>query len=441
MKNEKNKSLNNIFFPNNIYHNFPPQNFFNSLFDFNIIRYKGIMLPRFSFSNSRHLPDNSAKKEQNIMIDLNDSLGDDNENENETSLIKNENNDAIFSKRTSSSDLIKKEENKIIFTHNNSNNPKFRDNDNQKYNKINNYIITSKIICCNQNNFPNDNMNNNVQNSNEIKFNFKKYQEDILYGEALEIKENNNILENTINNKFNIEKTNELAEKNNIKLHKSKNLFNVCKILKSNENNNEEKNEFLFKKRGRKQTDKNKRVHSGTDDDNLQRKIQVHFISFITNYTNDIIRSFANSKNVLLFRNVDYKLKKVVSHKYFNSMKLLNIGEILQMKPSPKMKFHGNSVNIEIFNQICKLFPFMEDYFKKEYRTLFKEYFSNNSKVFIFNGKKITLSQKTRTFKDLINKNYAYKEKLKFVALHYFLDIDKNPNEMMFMTEKQITKE
>ena len=229
-----------------------------------------------------------------------------------------------------------------------------------------------------------------------------------------------------------------ILETKKVKPHKPLCLFKVEEALNPiYEKENQEQNNFLIKKRGRKQKNINKRIHCATDDDNMQRKIQVHYITFITTFINDIIKTFTKSKNVPLFKKIDYQLKKVVNHKYFNYIKTQNIGQILQMKPSPKLKMNDISVNKTIYNKICKILPFMEDYLKKDYRSLFKEYFSNNNNVFIVNDKTIALSEKTKTFKDLINKNYAYKEKLKFVALHYFLDIDKNPNVMKFLTETE----
>ena len=107
------------------------------------------------------------------------------------------------------------------------------------------------------------------------------------------------------------------------------------------------------------------------------------------------------------------------------------------MTPSPKMKNHDISVNKNIYTKVCNLFPFMNNFLQINFINFFKEYYFNNSKNYTVNGKIIPLSEKTKNFNDLINKNYAYKEKLKFVALHYFLDIDKNPNVMKFLTDTE----
>ena len=183
-------------------------------------------------------------------------------------------------------------------------------------------------------------------------------------------------------------------------------------------------NNFLIKKRGRKQTKlkkSNQRIHSAKDDDNILRKIQVHYLSFVTNFTNDIIRVFIINNDVPLFKNIDYKLKKTVRHKYIEELKNKSIGEILQLKASPKLKVHDDSVNKNIYNKVCSLCPFMKIFLQRNYVSLFKEYYYNKNKIFIINGRFIPLSIKTKTFHDLINKNYAYKEKLKYIAINYFL--------------------
>ena len=70
--------------------------------------------------------------------------------------------------------------------------------------------------------------------------------------------------------------------------------------------------------RGRKGIQDNnldKRIHSASDDDNVLRKIQVHYLTFLVNFTNDVIKTFIEDKNVPQFKNLDYKIKKIVKHK------------------------------------------------------------------------------------------------------------------------------
>lgn len=60
------------------------------------------------------------------------------------------------------------------------------------------------------------------------------------------------------------------------------------------------KAEYISKKRGRKTNKINKKINSSSDFDNILRKIQVHFLNFITSLLNDIIFNFLGKKNSLV---------------------------------------------------------------------------------------------------------------------------------------------
>ena len=178
------------------------------------------------------------------------------------------------------------------------------------------------------------------------------------------------------------------------------------------------KQNLIHQKRGRKtkRTKKNYREHKGSDDDNLLRKIQVHFLSFVINYTNDLIKNLSNIKKVPIFKPLDYKIKRNINHKFVEYLKSKNISDILQLSVSPKYKKHGDNVNKKIYNKVCTKFPFMTKFFGKSYLSLFREYYYNN-KFFFENGKIIQLSNKTQTFNDLIIKDSKYKDQLNYLVL------------------------
>ena len=189
--------------------------------------------------------------------------------------------------------------------------------------------------------------------------------------------------------------------------------------------------------RGRKGIQDNnsdKRIHSASDDDNVLRKIQVHYLSFLVNFTNDVLRTFIEDKNVPQFKNIDYKIKKIVKHKVVEEFKSKTIGEILQSRISPKMKTHDTFANNSIYKDICKRSPLMEEFLQTQYINLFKQYYNNNDRKFEVNGKIIQLSSKTKTYKDLVFKNYQYKDKIKYVTNTYFLNSYKRRKKPNFMT-------
>ena len=398
----------------------------NTLDKFNIIHYYGQIMPRI-FLNLNEFHSFYESKKENIVIDLK-----------ENDISKTELNDKInIPKIELSNDFIKKEENKKIF---------FKYDTTCNYNQTNNYLnnlqdhIENIKNSIKGNNFEiNNSSKNNNQNqmlkqntSTNENINTKNKIIDInISNESSKIKEYVNNINVDSNDISAIkEKENDSIFSNNInsftKSRTDKIVF-VVEMIKPNENNEKHMNFFVSKKRGRKNKS-NKKIHSGFDDDNIQRKIQVHYISFITNFINDIILTFNKSERVLLFKNIDYKLKKVVSQEFFQKLKTLKVSDIIQMRPSPKMKIHHDHVNQEIYKEICSIIPFMKEFLDQNYISLFKKYYCNKDKDFIINGKKIILSEKTKTFSDLLLKNKTHKEKLLFVGKYYFLNEDTKQN-------------
>ena len=82
---------------------------------------------------------------------------------------------------------------------------------------------------------------------------------------------------------------------------------------------------------------------------------------------------------------------------------------------------HYEHENKKIYYKICNMYPFMTSFFEKSYLSLFKEYYYNKNKMFILNGQIIRLSNKTKTFNDLIIKDYKNKSKLQNLAIKKFL--------------------
>ena len=178
----------------------------------------------------------------------------------------------------------------------------------------------------------------------------------------------------------------------------------------------------------------NKKTHTGGDDDNLIRKIQIHFINFVRNYVNDVIRTQINGKNVPQFQDLKHEIKKMVSHKHVEWLKSLSLAEILQLEVSSKMKVHGDDVNKKIYEEICNLIPFMREFLQKKYIDLFKEYYDNKNKVFLVDGRLINLSKKTKVFSDLKKKYNKYSKRLNYIAINYFLNCYKRIRKPKFKT-------
>lgn len=234
----------------------------------------------------------------------------------------------------------------------------------------------------------------------------------------------NKIKKNLAKNKIIINETNNLENLEN-KSKIPKKIFKSTKFFKINKDENiSNSSNIEEKKRGRKPKceDKKKRVHDANDDDNILRKLQVHFLSYIISLTNDLIENFVPNNKELKFKNLSYELKKTVNHTYVEELKKKNIGDILQFQASSKNRKFDDDVNKQTYEKICNLFPFFNDFLKMNYVELFNVYYFKSIKKIYLGGKIINLSEKTKTFSDLLEKNKDAAEKIQKIAFHNFIE-------------------
>ena len=92
----------------------------------------------------------------------------------------------------------------------------------------------------------------------------------------------------------------------------------------------------IGKKRGRHPQNKDKTpFHDKTGDDNLLRKIQIHFLTFVIDFCNDTLREeYKYSKDY--FRNINHENKKTVNYNYIMQLKNSTIKNLLKMDISDK---------------------------------------------------------------------------------------------------------
>ena len=179
--------------------------------------------------------------------------------------------------------------------------------------------------------------------------------------------------------------------------------------------------------------------HTASDDDNILRKIQVQYISFIVHCSNDVVSFFVDDyKNNPCFKDVDYELKKVVNHKKVESLKEKTIGDIIQFDITPKIKKKEKNENEKSLKLILKKCPSLQKYFKINYLEFFKKYYKNESDYFEVNGQIIPFSDKTKTktFSSLIEKkkNNILKERIKYVCINYLMNSYKKMKKPNFQT-------
>lgn len=203
-------------------------------------------------------------------------------------------------------------------------------------------------------------------------------------------------------------------------------------------------------KRGRIPRRIPKKKHTKTAFDNLQRKIQVSYISFIINFSNDVLSFYYhNNKNAQkTFKHISHSIKKEISFKSCDNFKNLTIKDILQFDISKKYKKYKNSTiiineNQKLLTELCteSESEWFYQYFNMKYLNFFKYYYNKGRpfKNIKLNGKIITLSKKTKTFYDLLQKYKDDKTKLIETASSvYFNGYDTLIGKDSFRTEKII---
>ena len=198
---------------------------------------------------------------------------------------------------------------------------------------------------------------------------------------------------------------------------------------------------FNKKKRGRVKQERNQeeinekedndyiKIHDKNTSDNLLRKIQVHYLSFIVVFLNEIL-AFLNIKQ--RFLKLNYEFKSNIKKEFVNSLKAKTIGDIIRTQISIKykqdlnynnniyVKTKGNKVLNKIYSENYLLF-FRKIYFKSDKKINLREYGLN---------KEIKLSDKAKLYKDLIkNLDDVYKKNICNCVRNNFID------NLLFKTE------
>lgn len=222
----------------------------------------------------------------------------------------------------------------------------------------------------------------------------------------------NNILENSITNNFD-----HLFKKNETKEESSE---------ESKKTSIESKKDIKFltevvnpcHRKGRKSKRNNHigdKCHDKNSSDNILRKIQVNFISFIIEYANAILQTFCDSK----FYKIDYKYKKTVNKSSFQNIKNQKISEILCQKISEKYKRIDKETNRFIVELYINTNPELKQIFSETYADLFKNiYYSGKREITLkINGENKVISLcGIEMFKDFLNKiSKENKENIEYI--------------------------
>lgn len=200
----------------------------------------------------------------------------------------------------------------------------------------------------------------------------------------------------------------------------------------------------LFKRslpRGRKVELINKRnthVHGRDDFDNIQRKLQVHFINFLIKLGNEIYNfAFKNSKKK--FCDIEHKIKQKVSYDYIQKLKEKTFGEILSESVSSRYKYIEEDYNKNLFDEMINKCPVFKKFFDQKVSEMFKIYYYNNCKKLLkikIGENEILLSNSINNYDDFIKKNNRSQEVIFQVAKNMYSLEDNRPNNIFNLNIK-----
>ena len=176
----------------------------------------------------------------------------------------------------------------------------------------------------------------------------------------------------------------------------------------------------LRNKRGRKIIKESKKAeHTAKYIDNITRKIQVYFLTFLVDLINDIISTIPNID--ISMKDLDYDMKCKVSKEYFEKMKQSSIKELFEnINITSKYKKFEKNINKENIKQLIECdHDYFSNLFEKDYLFLFRLYYNNGkplNKLSLF-GKTIIISDETETFYDLIQKPKNKESKFELIEV------------------------
>ena len=188
---------------------------------------------------------------------------------------------------------------------------------------------------------------------------------------------------------------------------------------------------ILTKKRGRIPKSKPKKTvkeHTKDDNDNILKKIRVNFVSFLITLANDAIKAEStgieyNNFFKPILHDVKCKIKNydILKLKYQNIFTDYTISPNKGIKKKNEKYVSKEETNKKNYEHICKEFPSLKNFFEQKMIDIFKNYYCKNKKdinnMFDFEGVKINISSKTKTFYDLLEKQENKNSKNKFIKI------------------------
>ena len=227
-----------------------------------------------------------------------------------------------------------------------------------------------------------------------------------------------NIIENSIDNRNYLENLIE-TEKNEVLFYDNSTREEKISIIINNSSSFQSDERHTIIRSGRKRNRPlqiGDKIHDKYFEDNILRKIQVHYINFIRFYINEILEILGFK---VKFYDINYNIKKITNKNNISLLKSLSISDILCQNISRKFRKtykQNKNINKIIFNKVINN-DIIKGIVSEKYERLFKYVYLQNKKCININGKNIFL-KKIKTFEDLLKNdkdfstNSLYREKI-----------------------------
>lgn len=166
----------------------------------------------------------------------------------------------------------------------------------------------------------------------------------------------------------------------------------------------------------------NKRIHHWDSFDLISNKLQVHYLSYLVNLANDITNIVLKNKDYKkYFLDIIHARKiKLFTKRELKTLKYKDIFMFIVSKKNPGIIIKGQT-NEENYINICNKSSLLKEFFEQSYLDIFNDYYLNDIRIINFKGLNVILSEKTKTFENLINKDSNRMAKDRFQVI-----IDKN---------------